>query len=43
MQKNLKKKKQIDTAIVVEGIRYRAKIYETLNGDSIVLRKIFKK
>jgi|TARA_Y100000782_G_scaffold108688_1_gene132623 twitching motility protein PilT len=34
------KEKQIDTAIVIEGIRYRANIYETLNGDSIVLRKI---
>lgn len=34
------KEKQVDTAIVVNGIRYRANVYETLNGDCIVLRKI---
>ena len=36
----LKKDKQLDTAIVVKDIRYRANVYESLNGECIVLRKI---
>ena len=36
----LKKEMQLDTAIIVKGIRYRANVYESFNGDCIVLRKI---
>ena len=31
---------QLDTAIIVKGVRYRANVYNSLNGDCIVLRKI---
>ena len=36
----LEKEMQLDTAIVVSGIRYRANVYESLNGKCMVLRKI---
>ncbi len=36
----MEKEMQLDTAIVVKGVRYRANIYDTLNGTCIVLRKI---
>ena len=31
---------QLDTAIVIKGIRYRANVFQSLNGNCIVLRKI---
>jgi len=31
---------QLDTAIVVKGVRYRANVYSSLNGNCVVLRKI---
>ena len=36
----LEKEMQLDTAIIVGGIRYRANVYESLNGKCMVLRKI---
>jgi len=36
----LNKEMQLDTAFVIQGVRYRANIYESLNGTCMVLRKI---
>ena len=31
---------QLDTAVVIDNIRYRVNVYQSLNGDCLVLRKI---
>ena len=36
----LNKEMQLDTAFVIQGVRYRANIYESLNVTCMVLRKI---
>ena len=36
----LNKEMQLDTAFIIQGIRYRANLYHSLNGVCMVLRKI---
>tara|TARA_B100000686_G_scaffold348143_1_gene438503 strand:+ start:345 stop:1355 length:1011 start_codon:yes stop_codon:yes gene_type:complete len=36
----LENEMQLDTAIIIKGIRYRANVYYSLNGSCVVLRKI---
>ena len=37
---NLKKEKSLDLAIQIKDLRFRANIFEGMNGKNIVLRKI---